>query len=1432
MHLEKETVSYAWHQVQVQKAEFENQLSMLRVEGDATRIRIMQKFTTAKSHLEAVGSDESALENFINDLVGHSRDLHPHLEPIATILIYLQEGSVQATGSDRGSSTIITGGRASATAPDVPASTMGPASSEPRTVGGGSTQPGITNITGAGGGGGSMALLRFCTLLKMEDWRAKLFEELDPWAVSRVSMTFIRQTMEGFEFIAETKPPEVSTASAQCLVDLCEAIIEVNASFDEISELDTKARECELVLDAMMEEERQLSLKESALARNIDATASRGKKLNSNMEDLLEKANEVQCELERAATISKSLKLHLTKWEEELKGCIQQKESLVAKEALTAATKLYLLLLPLQLRNEAFEKIQGVIGFSDKGHCDELINVHLNPWNCRNMVSSNFLPGWAESLVERVSLVYDPNNLLPFLLRARQRPNYMELNFSGEESFPKIDMFLKKIGKQLNKRNIRLKRQQEDLYTTPVEEEEDDASVFATESDFDIIILQASQPALADFVRDRIVPGMRVYLVTSTRQCPIPSGILFVNLSLTSEECRSMLLNRKMVTTHSPPPRPLQISSRHTVTEKERELIALVLDLSISSTDIKRLQQLIASERMVPLDDSDDSLVAAEVQPHSADAVMTETEEEDVSDSERQATSAAGASMAAAILGACQDMNSLLNRNYISVSKFIDRYDAISVHAINCQRPELQLLKQMSLQYPFELLDLFKFLVGLHKFAIDNELKSAEVQDLYIVCSEMKDNFENGHGRLGRKPMWCKSNDWLVLCQISHPKNANWVRQNMSEPENEEKWRLWYTSETWEPPPELKSFGSLLLSFALKMDYATKTFSHFLQVNCPEVLTIPYDTIILQEELILSDKTSPICFLLRGTDDPSEEIQKLARHVGLTDSKLKCYALDGSSPSDSNETMAIESLLHTAGVRGQWLVLQNIEQNKSALTSCLEYLNEAGQKVHKDFRLWLTVKERIHEGKGVEENEGDNIIEDFLQRCIIILCQDRKSWSTNGSGVSGNDPLQLKDQFKCRLKTLHNIYNCLYWDKVTPLPQNRMLSLFDKSFDDSLPNLKNGSVKTLIPEICNWLLHYIYLPYVYKHDDEDQIRADILEITQTIGELYGNTCVPPEGLCLVNHLKTPQFVEVIQTKEQSRLFSYLLQKLLVGAVKEKLIRSSRTPMSDSGGDTYRRSLIRVLRICQGKEAGDIADGRQNCFRSRLAAIELGVLSGTLESHLLRASHLEHILNENLITLLESKARALRSPSSIIDLSLFSSPSIPLCLVSLNAYRNADAKLQNTYKGTTDTPGETSLDVGPLEPGVCYDILIELHEEQDEVGRHSLKDESGKKIYEGERQNELFSGISLYGGFWISNAEGLCVDFSRKELQDLGTVRLSPVLRSKVSTITHMHLPVLAAKTGKNVNGFWVSVRRPLNGVAEIEVRRNVKFIVRDFLHSH
>ena len=1472
MHLEKETVSHARHQVQMQKADFEKQLSTLKMEGDATRVRIMQKFTTAKSHLEGVCSDDAALENFISDIVAYSRVLH--LEPIATILTYLQEGSV--TGSDGGSSSVT------ATRAAVSTSTMSPSSIEPGTTAGG-TQPVASVTIGGGGGGGSTSLLRFCTLFKMEDWRAKLFEELDPWAASRVNMTFIRQMMKGFEFNADPKLSEISTASVQCLVDLCEGIIEINASSDEISEIDTKVSECELVLDKMMEEERQLSIKESALAHNIDATAARGNELNTNLEDLFGKANKVQVEIERAATISKLLEPHLAKWKKELEGCIQQKGSLVAKEALTAASKLYLLLLPLRLRDEAFEKVTEIVGFSDEAHCNVLRDVLLSPWNDGNMISTNSLPGWAESLVECICLVYDPNNLLPYLLKARLRPNYIALDFCGEESFDKIDKVFRSVATALKKGKSRRQGLQEDQNILQVQEveDEDDVSDFVAdaESDFDIVISHFSQPELADFVRDRLMPGLRVYLVTSTRRCPIPSGILYVNLFLNPDECRSILLTRKVVSLLPPPPPPtltkpqLKPKCTHLETQGiadpdcsavEGEIIAMALSLSISSTDVNRLQHLAARAR------NDGDRVAAKAghekpQTNSADAVMPKPEgksckEEKPLGSESEAAPAAGVKMAAAILGASQDMNSLLNRRYTSVSRFLDQFDAISAHNKNGMRPEIQLLKQMSLQYPVELLDLFKFLVGLHKFGIDNELEGAEVQDLFRVCGEMGENVEHGHKIWGNNPTWCKLHDWGALRQIAHPKNVNWVEQNMADEEQEDRWRRWYASETWEAPPEVKSFGGLLFSVALKMDNASKTFSHFLRINCPEVHSTPCDSIILEEQLLLSDKTSPICLLLRTTDDPSEEIQKLARHVGLTDSKLKYYALDGGGLSDSNERTTIDSLLHTAGVRGQWLVLQNIEQNKRALTCCSEYLNEANQNVHKDFRLWLTMEEKAPRGRDsvscAEEEEGDDPIEDFLQRCIVIYSQDRRSLYIDGSEFSDNDPSELKGQFKFMLNMLNKswghqkVYNCLYWDKSTRLPHNRILSLFEKTFDVSLPNLKNVGVNSAVPEICSWLLHYIYLPYVYNQCDGDQISADILEITQTVGEFYGSTRIPPEELWVVSHLKTPQFVEVIHTKEQSRAFISLLGKLL-GETPRGQISPVTTRV---GGDTLRHSLLRILRICRGEKGGDPGEGENDDIFARLAAIELDVLSGTLERYSLRVSHVEHSLPQNLIDLLELKARALRSLSSPVDLSLFSNPSIPLGLVSFNAYRSSGeatfptdghepstAKLKETYKhGKSESSGETSLDAGALEPGTCYDILVELHEEQEEekmAGRSSKRAATAPNgnydtVSEGERQNELFSGILLFGGFWKSNSEGLRVDCSQTELQDLGTVRLSPVLRHQVSSLTHMRLPVFTARSGENINSFWVCVKRPLNDEADIEVKRNVKFIVKDYFQYH
>ena len=183
------------------------------------------------------------------------------------------------------------------------------------------------------------------------------------------------------------------------------------------------------------------------------------------------------------------------------------------------------------------------------------------------------------------------------------------------------------------------------------------------------------------------------------------------------------------------------------------------------------------------------------------------------------------------------------------------------------------------------------------------------------------------------------------------------------------------------------------MSIALKTDQTCSTLSHFLQLNFPALHSIGCNPIILKEQLLLSDKTTPICLLLNTTDDPSEEIQKLAMHVGLTNSKLKFHALHGNGLNEFCEWITLDRLLHTAGVRGQWLVLQNIEQNEKALTCCTEYLNKSSQNIHNNFRLWLTVKGKAEKEDYKSNNDGEETLreesirgQNCAQSCGFLRC--------------------------------------------------------------------------------------------------------------------------------------------------------------------------------------------------------------------------------------------------------------------------------------------------------------------------------------------------------------------------------------------------------------------------------------------------------------
>ena len=96
-----------------------------------------------------------------------------------------------------------------------------------------------------------------------------------------------------------------------------------------------------------------------------------------------------------------------------------------------------------------------------------------------------------------------------------------------------------------------------------------------------------------------------------------------------------------------------------------------------------------------------------------------------------------------------------------------------------------------------------------------------------------------------------------------------------------------------------------------------------------------------------SDKYSPmICFLSMGSD-PSVQIELLSKKL-----LIDCHAV---SMGQGQEIHA-RKLLSQAYTKGTWALLQNCHLSLEFCDECLIQLTENTDRIHPDFRLWITTE--------------------------------------------------------------------------------------------------------------------------------------------------------------------------------------------------------------------------------------------------------------------------------------------------------------------------------------------------------------------------------------------------------------------------------------------------------------------------------------------
>ncbi|XP_036594745.1 dynein heavy chain 1, axonemal [Trichosurus vulpecula] len=194
----------------------------------------------------------------------------------------------------------------------------------------------------------------------------------------------------------------------------------------------------------------------------------------------------------------------------------------------------------------------------------------------------------------------------------------------------------------------------------------------------------------------------------------------------------------------------------------------------------------------------------------------------------------------------------------------------------------------------------------------------------------------------------------------------------------------------WEE--HLDQFQKLLILRCLRGDKVTNAMQDFVAINL-EPRFIEPQTANLFAVFKDSNSTTPLIFVLSPGTDPAADLYKFAEEMKFS-KKLTAISLgQGQGP-------LAEAMMQSSMERGKWVFFQNCHLAPSwmpSLERLIEHINP--DKVHRDFRLWLTSlpsnkfpvsilqngsKMTIEPPRGVKANllkSYSSLSDDFLNSC-------------------------------------------------------------------------------------------------------------------------------------------------------------------------------------------------------------------------------------------------------------------------------------------------------------------------------------------------------------------------------------------------------------------------------------------------------------------
>lgn len=243
---------------------------------------------------------------------------------------------------------------------------------------------------------------------------------------------------------------------------------------------------------------------------------------------------------------------------------------------------------------------------------------------------------------------------------------------------------------------------------------------------------------------------------------------------------------------------------------------------------------------------------------------------------------------------------------------------------------------------------LFSFLLCTKILQYDDRLDPAEWRFLLAGGTSIG----NAGGIPNPAPMWLTDKSWGELLDLSRLPRFSGLAEHFAH--HSDQYRAYFDSPNAHkellPPPwndALDTFQKMLVLKCIRPDLLIAAVQEFITQHLGARFIEP-PSFHLASSFRDSSNDTPLIFILSPGADPLEELQKFAEEMRFS-KKLESISLG------QGQGQRAEKMVRDAMERGTWVLLQNCHLAVSWMPS-LERLVEsiAPDKVHRDFRLWLT----------------------------------------------------------------------------------------------------------------------------------------------------------------------------------------------------------------------------------------------------------------------------------------------------------------------------------------------------------------------------------------------------------------------------------------------------------------------------------------------